>query len=436
MLNAEPSSKPYTSGAPPNGGQIHALFINDTSRNGGPGRTMLDLLKFLDSSQIHRTVLVPRSGIVSERLLQATVLEDLLVEPDFIENLVEPFSRAIEREDFDAGIPLKAVRATGNVWRAARGLSRLLRRVRDDKFDVVFCNGTMANFAGGAIASFTHVPVVWHVLYPSVPPVVRSLHARLASAANIHAIICVSRATASQFAPVSHKVQIIPDALDIDEFSSLHIEPVLRKELGFDNRTVVFGSHGRILRRKGFFELIQAARVVLDNLGVDGGRCQFVVLGDTPQDLRVDHLAECRALVSQLGLDDHVRFLGFRSDVRPYLADFDVAVAPSVYEDPLPRSIMEAMAMSKPVIAFDVGGIGEMIEDGVEGKLVCGRPPDVPGLARACLDYIRDENTRLQNGRSARDRVEQSFNARTHSRLIQDELLRAAGAMREKGAIA
>ncbi|MDH8190382.1 glycosyltransferase, partial [Klebsiella pneumoniae] len=74
--------------------------------------------------------------------------------------------------------------------------------------------------------------------------------------------------------------------------------------------------------------------------------------GDTPEDMRPDHLEECRALVGELGLTEWVIFAGFRPDVRAYIADFDVAVVPSVYEDPLPRAVMEAMAMSKPVIAF------------------------------------------------------------------------------------
>ena len=414
--------------SPPN--RIRALFINDTSRNGGPGRTMLDILKFVDSRRFHRTVLVPRAGIVSERLQEANVLEELLIEPDFIENLFEPTGRALERRDLEAALPVKVARAAGNLARATRGLTHLLRRVRRDKFDVVFCNGTMANFIGGAIAASTRIPVVWHVLYPSVPRAVRGLHARLASSDNVRSIVCVSRATAGQFDFVAEKVRLIPDALDTETFRSQGVVPVLRKELNLDERTVIFGSHGRILRRKGFIELIQAARIVLDRLGDQSERCRFVVLGDTPEDLAPDHLAECRALVEELQLGDRVYFLGFREDVRPYLADFDVAIAPSVYEDPLPRSVMEAMAMSKPVIAFDVGGIGDMIDDDVEGKLIPGRPPDVEQLAEACLSYFRNEPMRRRAGEAARHRVERDFNAHTHAQLIQGELLQAIDSVR------
>ena len=153
-------------------------------------------------------------------------------------------------------------------------------------------------------------------------------------------------------------------------------------------------------------------------------RCRFVIFGDTPEDMRPDHLGECRALVREFGLAEWVIFAGFRPDVRAYVADFDVAVVPSVYEDPLPRAVMEAMAMSKPVIAFRMGGIGEMIDDSVEGQLVTGAPPDIKGLADACLAYFDDENLRRRQGDAARRRIEKDFNAVNHGAVLQAEMER------------
>ena len=411
--------------------RLRVLFINDTSRNGGPGRTILYILKFLDPARIHRTVLIPREGIVSRRILEAKAAEVLFHEPGLIENPYEPLSRPMERDDFDASPILKTARAVGNAARAAAGFVRLLRRVRKDTFDLIFCNGTSAGFLGGALAAASGVPAIWHVLYPSVPSLVRPLHRRLAAGKNVRLIICVSRPTAVQFDHCRQKVLAVQTALDIDEFDSRGTEPVLRRELGLDPGTVVFGSHGRILPRKGYIEMIRAARIVIDRLEpADRARCRFVVLGDTPQDLRPDHLEECRSLVRELGLTDHVQFIGFRPDVRAYVADFDVSVVPSVYEDPLPRAVMESMAMGKPVAAFAMGGIGEMIDDGVEGRLLCGRPPDIAGLAEACLAYFHDPELRRRHGAACRARIERDFDARKHARRLQDEMFRIVGAAR------
>ena len=405
---------------------MRALFINDTSRNGGPGRTVLDILRHLDPARIQRTVLLPREGIVSRSLTDAGVVDELMIVPGFIENLYEPISRAIEREDLNAALHLKVTRACANVFRAAAALLGIVRRVRREHFDVVFCNGTMANFIGGFIAALTPVPVVWHVIYSSVPKALQRVHLYFARKTNVRAILCVSQAVMAQFESCGGKVRLIPDALDIDEFRVGAVTPVLRKEFGFGDATTIFGSHGRILRRKGFVELIQAARIVFDRLGSDQATCRFVVMGDTPEDFQPDHLAECRDLVRALGLESKIYFPGFRADVRPYLADFDVAIVPSVYEDPLPRSVMESMAMSKPVIAFDVGGIAEMVTKR-EGILVPGRPPDIEGLAEACLLYHRDEKRRHEDGAAGRQRAETDFDARTHSQRIESVLRGAAG---------
>lgn len=416
--------------------RLRVLFINDTSRNGGPGRTVLYVLKFLDPQRIHRTVLIPREGVVSDRLESANVAENLFFEPDLIENIYEPVSRPMERTDFDAPILLKASRAVANVVRATGAMLRLIKRVRTEKFDLVFCNGTTANFAGGAIAAITGVPVIWHVLYPSVAPPIRGLHSALAAGLNVRSIICVSRATETQFSHCRQKVRAIQTALDIAEFDSGAVKPVLRDEFGLAPQTVVFGSRGRILPRKGFIELIRAARIVIDALTDEQrARCRFVIFGDTPEDMRPDHLGECRALVREFGLAEWVIFAGFRPDVRAYVADFDVAVVPSVYEDPLPRAVMEAMAMSKPVIAFRMGGIGEMIDDGVEGKLVTGAPPDIKGLADACLAYFGDETLRRRQGNAARRRIEKDFNAVNHGTVLQAEMERVVSAHEGSAAI-
>lgn len=404
---------------------LRVLFINDTSRNGGPGRTMLDILKFLDPARIHRTVLIPRDDVVSRRLVAAGAMETVFFERGLIENLFEPFSRPMERRDFDAPLPLKICRAIGNVLRGAVGLFRLVRRVRRERFDLVFCNGTSANFVGGVLAMVTGVPVLWHVFYPSVPAAIRGVHRRLAAQDNVRAIICVSRATSGQFAGLGAKVRVVHDALDIDEFDADAALPALRRELGLGPGTVVFGSHGRILPRKGYIELIQAAKIVGERLtAAQRAACRFVVLGDTPQDMRPDHLEECRELVRELGLDDLVQFIGFRPEVQAYLADFDVSIIPSIYEDPLPRAVLESMALSKPVIVFDVGGMAEMVTDGVEGRVLGGHPPDVEGLAEACLDYFSDPERWRRRGVAGRARVERDFEARKHSRALEDEMLR------------
>ena len=425
--SAPRTSSSGVSGARSRTRKARVLFVNDTARNGGPGRSLFYILKFLDPEVIHRAVVLPREGVISELYASSGITEELFFEPNLVENPVEPWNRAMEREDFDAPLVVRAARAVGNVGRGAYGIARLTRLLRAGDYDLVYCNGTNACFAGGALARTSRVPALWHVRYTSVPGALERVHAGLAASRGVRSIVCVSKASAALFPHCPEKVKVIHNALDVEEFAPRGVVPRLRQELGLPEGTVVFGSQGRILPRKGYMEMVRAAKLMLDEMREDErARVHFAVLGDTPEDMRPDHLEECRALVRELGIEKRFTFMGFQIDVKPYVVDFDVAVVPSVYADPLPRAVIESMALGKPVVAFDVGGVAEMLRHGEDGALVRGTPPDVPGLAHEMLRYARDPAMRARHGQAARLRIETDFDSRAQARRIQEEILRVA----------
>jgi len=408
--------------------RVRVAFINDTARNGGPGRSLYYILKFLDPAVVHRTVILPREGVIGELL--EPVADEIRYEPNLVENPIEPWRRPIERADFDAPLPLKGARLAGSVVKGSLAIARLTRAIRGN-FDLIYCNGTNADFAGGALAWTTGVPALWHVRYTSLPAAVRGLHARLSGGQGVKRIVCVSHAAAALFPHCKEKVRVIHNALDVEEFAPSRVKPTLRAELGLGEGAVVFGSQGRILRRKGYVEMVRAAKIALDAMTADEKtRTRFVIVGDTPEDFVPDHLEECRALARELGVADRVLFLGFRSDVKPLVVDVDVAVVPSVYPDPLPRAVIESMALGKPVVAFDVGGVAEMLADGDTGALCRGEPPDVEGLAAQFLRYLRDPALRAKQGRAARARIERDFDGAAHGRAIQDQIVETSGLAR------
>lgn len=409
---------------------MRVLFVNDTPRNGGPGRSLYTILKFLPTARVHRTVLLPREGVISDLYREHGVADEILTLPDLVENPVEPWSRAMLREDYDAPAPLRWLRLVGNLGRATRGVLALSKLARTGRYDLIYCNGTNANFFGGIAAALSGVPALWHVRYTHIPPALRPVHDTLAQSGDVTAIVCVSEAAAALFPRAGRKVRVVHNALDVDEFGS-GVEPCLRRELGFPEDAIVFGSQGRILPRKGYLEMIEAARLALASMDPAlSQRCRFVVLGDTPEDLRPDHLAECRARVNELGLEQNVHFLGFRGDVRPYVADYDVGIVPSVYPDPLPRAVIECMAFGKPVLAFDVGGVAEMLgsAEAPVGRLLCGDPPDVAGLAAAIGEYAGDAGLRREQGARARQHIESRYDARAHAAQIMAIIDQAARA--------
>lgn len=411
--------------------KIRVLFLNDTARNGGPGRSLYFILRFLDPSVVVRGVALPRPGEISELLTGASggtrVVDELHFVRNMVENPIEPWDRPMARADFAASPLVRSARFAGNVVRGGLAVAELSAILRRGRYDLLYCNGTNADFAGGVVARTTRVPVIWHVRYSSLPLLVRHVHDRLAESSGVARILCVSSASAALFPRVPEKVRIIPNGLDLEEFGADRVRPRLRVELGISDETFVFGSQGRIVRRKGYVEMVRAAKIALDRMtAAERARCAFVVLGDTPEDFMPDHLEECRALVREVGVGEWFRFVGFRRDVKPYVADFNVAVVPSVYPDPLPRAVLESMAFGKPVVGFDVGGIAEMLVDEETGILVRGLQPNVEGLASAMLRYLREPNLAMRHGAAARSRVVRRFDGAALAKKIEEEIVRAS----------
>lgn len=129
------------------------------------------------------------------------------------------------------------------------------------------------------------------------------------------------------------------------------------------------------------------------------------------------YVADLHELVRELGLREHVSFLGEREDVAQLMAALDVLLVPS-WQEPFGRSVIEAMAAGVPVVATDVGGPSEVITDGVEGLLVSPRTP--PRWADAIRRLAQDEGLARSLARAARERVERSFTAASHAaRMVE-----------------
>ncbi len=175
-----------------------------------------------------------------------------------------------------------------------------------------------------------------------------------------------------------------------------------RAELGWDETPVVLAV-GSLTPVKNHEGLLRAFR---DLHGRLDGAVRLVLAGDGP--LREPLEAQARD-----GLpEDAVTFLGNRSDVPRLLAAADVFVLPS-HREGLPLSLVEAHAMSRPSVAFHVGGNPEVIVEGETGALV--PYPDEGAFASALESILRDPDGALEQGRAGRRRFLDVF---THDRMV------------------
>ncbi len=196
-------------------------------------------------------------------------------------------------------------------------------------------------------------------------------------------------------------IRQIPNAIRLPP--SLRPPADIRRELGLAPGDVV-------LAMIAFFESLKGHRVLLEALrllaarrpgGLAGVQVLFIGEGSEREARRRD--------AEKSGLSGHTRFLGYRTDALDILNACDALLLPSVSAEDMPYSILEAMALSKPVIASSLSGIPETVEAGLTGLLV--PPGDAEGLSRALGQLIDDPALRRDMGREGRVRFLEQFEA-------------------------
>jgi glycosyltransferase involved in cell wall biosynthesis len=184
---------------------------------------------------------------------------------------------------------------------------------------------------------------------------------------------------------------VVPGSgVDLDRFSPRGKAP--------SNRPPTFLFVGRVLRDKGAEEFAEAAKIVRAR-----GKATFQILGPTD-----DHpKAVSAATIQQWQADGSIELLGKAEDVRPFISEADCVVLPS-YREGLPRVLLEASAMGKPVIASDVPGCSHAVDDDVTGFLCEAR--SAQSLAGAMLSFIQmPAERRAAMGRAGRTKAEREF---------------------------
>ena len=187
-----------------------------------------------------------------------------------------------------------------------------------------------------------------------------------------------------------HKSMLLPgEGVDCNYFSPLKHAPEM-----------IFLMMGRLLKDKGVYEFVEAARQVKQKYP----QYEFQLLGQP--DFRNPNTVS----VKELKLWDAqgvVRWLGAVEDVRPILARAQVVVLPSYYREGIPRSLLEAAAMEKPMITTDMTGCREVVKDQENGFLVPVK--NVEALVEAMCQMIANPEMRMAMGRKGRDKVLRTF---------------------------
>lgn len=170
---------------------------------------------------------------------------------------------------------------------------------------------------------------------------------------------------------------------------------------------------GRLLGDKGIREFVEAARL----LGPELPNARFQLLGPVDEG---NGTAISRRELDSWAADGVVEYLGTTDDVRPFIASATAVVLPS-YREGLPRSLLEAAAMARPLVATDVPGCRDVVEDGLNGFLCIVRDPVTLADAMRKMAELRPEQ-RLAMGEAARRKVQEKFSEEFVVRAYLDVL--------------
>lgn len=170
----------------------------------------------------------------------------------------------------------------------------------------------------------------------------------------------------------------------------------------------VFLMIARLLRDKGVVEYVEASRIVRRTFP----NARFQLLGHFDSNPTAISREEINNWVSEGILE----YLGTTNDVRPYLEACNVFVLPSYYREGIPRSILEALAIGRPVITTDLPGCRDTVQAGVNGMIV--KPLDVVALAEAMASFARNPHLAEKMGRASRELAETKFDVHMINRIL------------------
>ena len=326
-----------------------------------------------------------------------------------------------------AGLPVRMPKPVIEVTipRGVRGhgpaVDQLKQVISEGSYQVVHAHGLRAGVDSGRAARDLHVPTlltVHNLVRPEVAGRLRSVAYRWSEPLAVwqsDRIFAVSEQIATHLRRVARK--------DKDKIEVLYLgvgdPPVVSREraavrgdLGIPPNAPLIVSVARLDPQKALHVLLRAVRLLPEDVHV-------AIVGEGEQ------AGKLRSLADELDIAERVHWVGFTHQVADHVAACDVFALSSVWEG-VPLAAQEAILLGAPVVATDVGGMSELIEDRVSGRLV---PPNKPeDLADALSHVLASPEGARRYASEARDRLLQRFSTERMLERLRTAYREAAGA--------
>lgn len=358
---------------------MNLAYFSDVVELGGAELSLVDYFRALPALPISARLITPHEGPLSDaaravgaecRVVHMPELTAYEHNPNIFKATHDPRARAAYFSE------------------AARSLWRLAALLRRERIDVLHTNALRAHLYGAVAGHLAGCRVVWHVRDIIVKP--WQLHLFHGLGHMVDRIVCVSAPARDAMAvspSLARKAITIHNAIHLPTYRPTDGEVQrVRAELKLEGCFPIISLVGQLTWNKGHLDLIAAMPSILAH----APQARLLIVGESLSG-EEGYRATLRDLVHNLNLEQQVIFTGFRRDVGAILGASDVAVTPS-WQEPYPRTVMEAYIAGTPVVATNVGGIPELVRDGETGLLVDPHQPDHLGNAilRALEPEVRE----------------------------------------------
>lgn len=311
-----------------------------------------------------------------------------------------PWKNQMVQSILQNGGRVTCVAARNNVLLMSK-IGRVVRYVRENRIQLIHAHLPWAGILARVVGKLSGIPVIYtehnkqeryHFGTRRINLLTMNLLTEIiAVSADVEESIIKNKAT------LKIPVRTIVNGVNTDHFSRSSVSGrAVRDRFNFAPDDLVVGTIAVFRFQKRLDLWLELAAEILKQIST----AKFIVVGDGP--LRNELIKRRDAL----GLKGIVHFAGLETEVRPFLASFDLYMMSSIFEG-LPVALLEAMSMECPVIATDAGGIKEVIRHEVDGMLC---PVDEPGkLVGYACSLLQDPVLRLNYGAEGRRRVQEKF---------------------------
>ncbi len=391
---------------------IKIAIVDQSPDLGGAEVSILTFLKNMDRSRFDATVILPCKGQFSKML-------EMIGIPFKIVHLPMGLIRLKRKETLKSFFFLFLYIFVIQIF-----LLRLYLYLKKNHFHLVITNTIKAHLYGSLVARFCSIPLLWrfHDIL-SFEDFSYTIIRWIAIFGKIfpRKILAVSRTVGDRLVEIGierTKIEILFNGIDENHLKINANFKDFRKEYGLKNESKLIGCIGRIIPQKGQKVLLSAIRRVIQEVP----EAFFILIGEIFLGVE-GYRKELLEIIDRNGIEEKVIMVGFQPDIGEVIQPLDIVVLPSISPEAFGLSLIEAMALKKPVIASDIGGVREIIEDGVNGFLVEPNRPDL--LAERIIDLLKHPDMGYQMAERAQERVREEFSLAKYISGMEDACYKA-----------